>query len=167
MKLEWLDDMLDIWKKDKDKEFSILTSENLDFLRILAERNAWFSSNKQGLSPAQKSMKTEIHQKLRNAFFDIDRMISLGFMGISDNWNPFFYGNKKENRYPYDFETWHEDFPVTKVTEFVKCLVTMYGDEYAVPIAEAVKQGLQSGEVLGGQTSVEVDVPVIRRYRTY
>jgi uncharacterized protein YbaA (DUF1428 family) len=149
--IAWLDKMLENWKNEIDAGFSVLTSYDIDFLRILAEKNARLLSNKQGLSDPQKSMKTEIHQRLRNAFFDIDRMITCGFIGISDIWNPAWYGHKKV-KYPYDVDTWREDFPVAKVTEFVKCLVRMYGDDYAVPIAEAIKQGLQSREEWGGRT---------------
>ena len=141
--IEWLDRMLEDWKKDMDAGLSVLTPDDIGFLRTLAEKNARFLSNKQGLSDPQRSMKKEIHQKLRNAFFDVDRMITCGFIGLSEIWNPAWYGHKKV-KYPYDVDTWREDFPVTKVTEFVKCLVRMYGDDYAVPIAEAIKQGLQS-----------------------
>jgi hypothetical protein len=68
-------------------------------------------------------------------------------------------------RLPFDPNLLKEDFPISSVADFIGAIVGMYGDEYAVPIAEAVKQGLQSREK-GGDPAVEVDVPVMRRYKS-
>lgn len=158
MKLDTLQQLLDDWKL-KSK---ILSDPQIDFLRTLADKNTSNLSYKQELNDNQRKMKTSIHQKLRDGFSDINQMIDLGFIGSVDHLSPYFYGNSEENRYPYDINTWREDFPVEKVSQFVACLVKMYGDDYALPLAEAIRKGLEEKDIFRNE---QVDVPIIRRMR--
>lgn len=154
---ELLDKQIEAWKSDGSR---ILTDDNLDVLRSLASKNLANMENKQNLTPNERSQKTLIHQKLRNGVKDIIRMIDLGIMGPSSMWNPFCYDDRVD-RLPYDVEVWKEDFSVSDIGKLVECLVSMFGDEYAVPLADAIRRGLEAKE--GWNSSYEVDVPVIKR----
>lgn len=156
MRDRWIEE----WHKERDKGNSILTENNIDFLGVLVEKNLTGKS----LNSNQGSMKKEIHQKFRNAFSDINRMINNEIIGKGGFWNPEFVNQDGKNRYPYDPEIWREDFPLSSVSSFVECLVNLYGDEYAVPIAESIRKGLVTRE--GWDSKFEVDVPILRRSRS-
>jgi hypothetical protein len=159
IRLDGIEQVLDEWKREP----RILTNEQIDFLKVLADKNIRNLSNKQELTDNQRGMKTNVHHKLRDGFSDIDRMINLGFIGERDLLSPLFYGRSKTNRYPYDKDTWREDFPVQKVCNFIERLVKLYGDDYALPIANAIRIGLESRENVNNTL---VDVPILRRSRS-
>jgi len=154
---DWLDKQVESWKQANDR---ILTDDNIEILRTLAMKNLTNRENKQNLTPNERAQKTDIHQKLRNGFNDIYRMINIQMMGPNSFWNPNCFDDRV-NRLPYDVATWKEDFKAYDVGQFVECLVAMFGDEYAIPIADAIRRGLEAKE--GLDSSYEVDVPVIRR----
>jgi len=155
--LDRLDYDIKRWKKCKD---TILTNDNVDMLRLLAEKNIKGGN----LSQNQREMKKDIHQNLRNAFFDIDRLITIGFMGKSYVFDPANYTYpmvKSKNVYDQE-KIWKQDFPIEKVGHFIKALVEMFGDEYAIPLASAIEDGLienQSGQF-------EIEVPIIKRIKS-
>ncbi len=154
-RLTHLDRSLEKWKKEN----STLTHERIDFLHTLASKNLWNLSNKQGLNDNQRGMKTNIQQHLRYSFSDIDQMIRLGFIGGHSLWNPHFFDSNID-REPYNPDSWREVFPIDSVCDFVRIMTRLYGDEYAIPIADAIKSGLEEREQ---GLHIEVDVPVTRR----
>lgn len=151
------DKWIEEWQKEREKGNSILTEDRIDFLGVLVEKNFTGKS----LNPNQNSMKKEIHQKFRNAFSDINRMIKEGIIGKGWNSDDIFQNGK--DRYPYDPKIWRENFPLSSVSSFVECLVYLYGDEYAVPLAGAIRTGLTNHE--GWGSKFEIDVPILRRIK--
>jgi hypothetical protein len=101
--------------------------------------------NKKTSSGGVRTAKKEIHQSLRTAFDDISYMVDYGFIRTDS---------------PYKEDTWKEDFPAYKVSGFVRALVALYGDEYAIPISQGIKNGLVDREPFG---PYEIEVPVIRK----
>jgi hypothetical protein len=154
---EWLDRMVEDWKQSKDR---ILTDDKIDALRTIALKNLDYRENKQNLTQNVRAQKTDIHQKLRNGFLDIVRMINMEMMGPNSKWNPYCHDDRVD-RLPYDVNTWREDFKAYDVGQFVECLVSMFGDDYAIPIADAIRRGLEAND--GFDSKFEVDVPVIKR----
>lgn len=131
--LSYLDIKLSEWANVKDR---ILTEAQILSLGQIAEHNLLDTR----LTHNQAQMKVEIHQTLRDALSDIDRMISRGFMGRYSQWNPSQYWGKDVN--PFDPAIWKKDFPIERVANFVRCLVNMYGDEYAYGLVKAIEEGL-------------------------
>jgi len=132
-----LDVWLHAWKKRDDR---ILTPAEIGILRYIAEHNLRATP----LTHNQQQMKTEIHQKLRDSLCDIERMIDYEFMGTRTRWNPAQFFPAK-SRHPFDSEKiWREDFPAKRVCKFIKCLVEMFGDDYAHHLTKAIEDGLRS-----------------------
>ncbi|MHA1290971.1 MAG: hypothetical protein ACTSPB_26620, partial [Candidatus Thorarchaeota archaeon] len=141
-RLEILDSDFNIWMDECEAGNTILTKGEIEGLRILAEKNLRFQSRKQDLNPAQRKQKECVHRKMRNALADLNRMVDNGFIGADSYWNPSAY-NPNLDSLPYKIEIWHEDFPVHSVGNFVRALVEMFGDEYAIPIAQGIEEGLR------------------------
>lgn len=166
-----MDRYVEDWKKEVKNRKSVLSEENIDFLGKLAIINLQNLNNKQGLTEQQRSMKRNIHNTLTSAFSDIDRMIFFGLIGIDSRWNPISYEvykpvmdgqvpRKLENRPVYKFSSWEEAFPISRVSRFIECLVSMYGDSYAIPIAGAVEFGLKKHD---NNADFTIEVPIIRK----
>jgi len=132
-----LDKMLADWKERDDR---ILTPDQIDILSYIADHCIRGTP----MTPGQRQMKTEVHQKLRNGLCDIERMIDYELMGAQTRYNPYpFFGVKSQ--LPFDPEKiWREDFPAERVCKFVACLVEMFGDEYAYRLTKAIEDGLRS-----------------------
>lgn len=103
----------------------------------------WY--NKETVSVGLRKVKSEFHLSLKNAFEDIYRAVEWDI--ISDF-------------SPYKKDTWKEDFPAFYVAEFTKRLVQLYGDEYAIPIVQAIREGLQSKE--GWDSGYRIDVQITK-----
>jgi hypothetical protein len=168
--LQWLDMHLEeVRDLLKDKR-GILTPEQIDFLRIFAEKNI----NGMSLIPNQREMKSQIHQKVGYALRDIRLLIKCGFIGARSEWDPggFIHDHvnarlkdkKAQSRpkqtLPYSINTWKEDVSVGTLADIVRTFVEMFGDEYAVPLARSIELGLQEREDV---SRVKVEVPIIRR----
>ena len=153
------------WLEAKRDENALLSTEQIEFLGLLAEKNLKNLSNKQGLTLSQRKIPGNIRRTLRNAVFDLERMGKYGFLGVGEDssesiWNPKTLGSSKD-REMFKKELLKKDFPVRSVSTFVECLVRLYGDEYAIPLAFAIQAGLTAREPW--ESDFEVDVPVLRR----
>jgi hypothetical protein len=157
--LAWLDGQMEAWRKRVNDDLSVLTINEINCLRILVEKTIKTKTGYQNLSGPQRETKNYIHEKLRNAFSDIVSLIQTGIMGY--NWNPKDIHGSRRDLFPYPLDTWKKDYPVASVSDFIERLVTFYGDEYAVPIANGIAKGLRNRE--GWDSTFEIDVPVIRR----
>lgn len=150
--LSILDRRISAWKKRDDK---ILTEERIAELRVIAEKNLSGAS----MSHSQRSTKSEIHQKLRDAFADIERMALFEFIGCPSRWDPSDWGERGA-RLPYSDLIWSEDFPVEGVAVLVRRLISMFGEKYAVPLAYAIEEGYRDHLQDSG---ISVEVPIIIR----
>ena len=148
-----LDKRLTDWDNRTDK---ILTEHRVLDLRVYAEKSI-IGGN---LSHNQSSMKCEIHQKLRDALADIERMCVFEFIGHPSRWDPADWELKSHPVYSDDI--WREDFPFERVAILVRRLVGMFGEDYAVPLAKAVEDGFQ--DYLRNER-MSVEVPIIMRER--
>ena len=153
MRLDYLDTFLEDWKKEPK---GFLTRDQIDFLGRLANKTVY----REQLTAAQRQTKSEIHKNLGHAVRDINRMIRHGFVGSSSEWDPWQLDDGK-HELPYKMEKWKEDVPVEALVEIIFSFVGMYGDEYAIPIAKAIEDGLRKREQFEKH---EIEVPVIRRY---
>jgi hypothetical protein len=148
MRLEIANKRLNEWaerNKKRNPSTRLLTNDQiLKLSRILEDWLDGLTSSR-----AVRTAKKEIHQSLKVAFEDIGNMVDYGFIGTKS---------------PYKNDTWKEDFPAYKVNYFVRALVALYGDEYAIPIAQGIKEGLDDHEG-GWESTYEIEVPVIRKAR--
>jgi hypothetical protein len=164
-RLEWRDKRITDWLSAEAEGETLLTEDQIKFLGVLAEKNLKNELDRQGLTNDEQKMKEYVRRKMRNAISDLGRLVRYSFIGAYSYWDPNVLDTNANRRLPFDPNLLKEDFPISSVADFIGAIVGMYGDEYAVPIAEAVKQGLQSREK-GGDPAVEVDVPVMRRYKS-
>jgi hypothetical protein len=153
------------WIEAHNDGKTILTEEEIKFLYVLAEKNLKYKGDKQGLTPAQRKMKESIHKKVGNSISDIRRLAVNDFIGgttsaFGNKWDPSEWGYRK-SVLPYDDDTWKKEIPVDSICIIVSHLTRMYGDEYAIKIANSIANGLAEREPLDSE--YEVDVPVIRR----
>lgn len=155
------DSYIDLWLKDLGDGRSSLTEDRIGFLGILAEKNLKFLSNKQNLTDPQRQMKTNLHEWMRNSVLDLSRMAKYGFIGPDSLWDPGCWGQK--SNLPFDPKVMKELFSPYDIANFIEALVGMYGDEFAIPIANGIEKGLIKREGLG--SSFDVEVPVIRKAR--
>lgn len=154
------------WKEAKTRNESTLSLHQIEFLGRLAEMNLRNIDGKAGLTNNDSKEKGYIRATLRGAIADLDRMASHGFIGATGPtahfWNPCSYNNSV-NRPLFDPDKLKEDLPVHKIASFVEALVGMYGDEYAIPLANAIRKGLVDREPWG---NYEVRVSIVREARS-
>jgi len=153
------DSNIEIWLKEERDNRSNFTEDQIKFLGILAEKNLKYLSNKQALTDPQRQMKTSIHKYMRNTVLDLSRMVNYGFIGPESYWNPISWGGKDSP--PFDDKVIKNCFPSYDISILIEALVGMFGDEYAIPIANGIEKGLRKSE--GWDTSYEIEVPVIRK----
>lgn len=153
--LHILDMRISDWKKRPDR---MLTDDRIDALRVIAEKNLSGAS----MSHNQTEMKSQIHQKLHDAFADIERMALLEFIGRPSRWDPSDWGEKGA-RLPYSGHIWSEDFPVEGVAVLVRRLISMFGEKYAVPLAYAIEEGYKD---YLQDSSISAEVPIVLRAST-
>jgi hypothetical protein len=167
--LQWLGMQLREVGDLPNNKRGFLTPQQIDFLTTFARKNI----DQMSLSPNQREMKSQIHQKVGHALRDVRLLIRCGFIGARSEWDPggFIYdhvsarlkderASRPKQVLPYAIDTWKEEVSVGTLADIVRTFVEMYGDEYAVPMARSIELGLQEREDL---SKVKVEVPVIRR----
>jgi len=153
------DKYIETWLEDQRHGRSTLTEDRIQFLGLLAEKNLKYLSNKQNLSDSQRQMKTNMHEWMRNSILDLNRLVTYGFIGSESYWDPESWGGKSSP--PFDPEILRGCFPSFDMATLIEALVGLYGDDYAIPIANGIEKGLRKR--MGWNSSFEVEVPVIRR----
>jgi len=145
VRLEIANNRINGWaEENKRRNPNTVLLTNDQILKLSRILDDWM--NKKTSSDGVRTAKKEIHQSLKTAFNDISYMVSYGFIRTDS---------------PYKKETWKEDFPAYKVNNFVRALVALYGDEYAIPIAQGIKEGLVDRE--GFESTYDIEVSVIRK----
>ncbi|MHA1286830.1 MAG: hypothetical protein ACTSPB_05430 [Candidatus Thorarchaeota archaeon] len=162
-RLSDLDTIFKDWMNEFERGNTILTKGEIEGLYTLAEKNFKFLSRKQGLNDNQRKTKEYVHKKMGNAILDLSRMATYGFIGTYTEWNPNAY-NPNLDSLPYKIETWHDEFPVYHVSNFIRALVMMFGDEYALPIAEAIERGLKGRPE---NINHSIEVPIIKKLSSF
>jgi len=142
---------LNNWARNKNK---VLSRDQKRFLIKAAYKKM---ANKK-LTHSESQMKVEIHNTIGAAFQDIQMMVHADFIGANENYSLQGRGVKPKQIFPP--EMWRKEIQVDMVKDLIRCLAAMYGDEYAIPMARAIRDGLADRE---GQKNIEVDVPIIRR----
>jgi|WetSurMetagenome_2_1015567.scaffolds.fasta_scaffold74737_3 hypothetical protein len=153
------DSYIEGWLEELRHGRSALTGDRIEFLGTLAEKNLKFQSNKQNLSDPQRQMKTSMHEWMRNVILDLSRMANYDFIGPDSRWNPDCWGGK--SNLPFDPKIMKEFFSAHDIANFIEAVVGMYGDEFAIPIANGIEKGLSKHE--GWDSKFDIEVPVIRK----
>lgn len=136
----------------------LLTSSQIRVLSVAARKNF----DRGVMTGSEKTNKSEVLRGLSNALFDINQLIRLELIDPESTWTPTTVKDKEKNLF-YRKKEVRNSFKVQEVCAIIQALSKMFGDEYAVPMADAIRAGLQEREREWG--AGEVDVPVIRRRR--
>lgn len=170
-KIDLLDKYMDEWNQARIEGNTNFTEGDIGLLAKLAEKNLKNCGNKQGLNDNQRKAKQGVRRRTRNSLADLNRMVRNGFIGIgsgsmANSWNPKVWDSDKD-RYMFDIEDVKEDLPVQSLTNVVQALVELYGDKYAIPLADAIRQGLITFEGSKKrepwESVYDIDVPILRR----
>lgn len=134
------------WESLDVKNRGIITVSQIPFLLTLREKSLRGGS----LGPAQRTMKSEIHQEVGRAIRDIIILINLGFIRPD---------NRQGIKPDFKESMWKEEIPSNRLSVIVQTMVEMFGEEYAIPLARAIEEGLR--KKYGNKDHIEV--PVIRK----
>jgi hypothetical protein len=150
--LKTLDRLLSQWARSEDK---VITYEELRVLLKIADKNLRHHK----MTGAQRNAKSQLHKRICGALADIERMVLLEFIGSPSRWDPADWG-EEDGKPPYPDEVWRSDLPIGRLAVIVRRLVGMFGEDYAVPLANALEEGyrdhLQDEEIT-------VEVPIVLR----
>jgi len=139
------------WAALPSSERGILTQDEINFLLVLHEKSL---RRPQGLTDAQRGMKAEVSHRVGRAIRDIILLIKLGFIRADDRLN---------SKPAFKVDTWKDEIPAEYLAAIVETMVQMFGDEYALPLAKAIEEGL----LYNSRGVDSVEVPVIRKKREY
>lgn len=157
------------WMKQNDgrsENVRLLTSEQIRQLALAAKKNL----DRVPLTDYEKTCKSEVLRGLSNSLSDMSQLARLGLMDPESPWIPTTV-KRPEKNLVYRESALRNAFNIQDLSVFVGSLSDMFGDEYAIPLADAIRSGLQKREEREQQkpkrirVACDVDVPVIRRKR--
>jgi hypothetical protein len=144
----------------------LLTSSQIRVLSEAARKNF----ERGVMTSSEKTNKSEVLRGLSNALFDMNQLVRLELIDPESTWTPTTVKDKEKNLF-YRKKEVRNAFTVQEVCALIQALSNMFGDEYAIPVADAIRSGLQEREEyeqrMRKESGVanEVDVPIIRRRR--
>jgi len=114
----------------------------------------------EALTRTEITAKHEISEGISNALSDINQIVRLEMFDPMTEWRPVKYDRPRQHMV-FSTATVANTFRLNDLLPLVRVLVKVFGEYYAIPLANAIRLGLQDGEA--SFSNLEVDVPIIKR----